>query len=210
MNMSKKFFAVACLLVASQAFGQDENVGRTEAEAEGEAGAYEVGITHFAVRPSAGAIFYNENQRFAGGILMDFNLLSTPWAKFGPAFGALYSSTSTGDFFTGVNAGNNDYIFQLPANMKVTFAPEPSGRLQLGVHGGANIIRTNVVAGGVFGETAPVGVTPGDSSWDARGNVGGDIDYALATGADITLRPDVTFLPDFNMVTATLGLALKL
>jgi hypothetical protein len=63
---------------------------------------------------------------------------------------------------------------------------------------------------GVFGDTGTQPETPGESSWNTWGNVGGDIDFALSTNADVTLRPDVTFLADFTLVTTTLGFALKL
>lgn len=218
MKSFKGLLVAACLLVSGLAFAEDvkvennNNAGRSEAEAQGVDENYSVGVTNFALRPSAGAIFFNGQQKFAGGVLMDFNFLNTPWAKIGPATGALYSPTTGGDFFNGLSTNNNDYIFQIPANLKVTFAPDPSHRLNLGVHGGANIIRSTGTAG-VFGGTTTasnLGTTSTGSSWDVHPNVGGDIDFALGTNADLTLRPDVTFFTGFNMVTTTLGLALKL
>ena len=183
---------------------------RTETEAEQMGEDTEIGVTNFALRPSAGAVFFEGQERFAGGVLMDFNVVSLPWMKLGPATGALFSSnTGGGDFFGGVSTNNNNYFFQIPANIKATFAPDPARRLQLGVHGGANVIRSSAAAG-TFGGGDTVATTDTGSSWDVHPNVGGDIDFALGTNVDLTLRPDVTFLDDFNMVTTTLGLALKL
>lgn len=182
---------------------------RTEAEAEDMQQEPQIGVTNFALRPSAGAVFFNEQERFAGGVLMDFNVVSLDWMKLGPATGAIFSSNTTGDFFNGVSTSNNNYFFQIPANLKATFAPDPSRRLQIGVHGGANVIRSTGTAG-TFGSDDVVAVTDTGASWDVHPNVGGDIDFALGTNVDLTLRPDVTFLDDFNMVTTTLGLALKL
>lgn len=196
---------------ASSAATQPSETQRSEAQAKGEEEKNQVGVTHLALRPSAGAIFYNGNQRFAGGVLLDTNFINTPWAKVGIASGALYSSLGSGDFFNGISTSNNNYIFQIPANVKVTGSPESSGRLQLGAHGGANIIYSSAGAASVgapFG--GAVSATGGGASFDAHPNVGADIDFALGTNADITLRPDVTFLSEFNMVTTTLGLAVKL
>lgn len=179
---------------------------RSEAQAKGETTENKIGVTNFALRPTAGAIFFNGRQKFAGGALLDFNLADVGWMKIGPAFGALYSPVDSDDFVSGISTSNDNYIFQIPANLKVTFSPDPANRLQLGVHGGANIIRSAAALGNSFGG----GTTSGGTSWDAHGNVGADIDYALATNIDITLRPDVTFLEDFEMVTTTIGLGLKL
>src|SRR4051812_40478880 len=57
---------------------------RSEVEVLPEEGGYRVGVTNFALRPQAGAVFYNDTSRFAGGVMMDFNVLGTPWAKIGP------------------------------------------------------------------------------------------------------------------------------
>jgi hypothetical protein len=167
-----------------------------------------MGVTHFAIRPSAGALFFNGNERFAGGVLLDFNFLDNPRMKFGPATGVLYSSLSGANFLSGISTGNDDYIFQIPANLKFTYAIDDACRWHFGAHGGANIIRTNV--GQTFGGPGGTTVTEGNSSWDAHGNVGADVDFALNTNVDISLRPDVTFLSQFDAVTATLGLAVKL
>ncbi|MBI3543271.1 MAG: hypothetical protein HY075_08375 [Deltaproteobacteria bacterium] len=222
-KLAAGLFAAACLLGQSGAYAADEVKTTTETnnngtqksttEAKGNNDQSQVGITHFALRPTAGAIFFNGTQRFAGGVLADFNLVQLPWMKIGPAFGALYSSLSGSNFFDGVSTSNNDYIFQLPANLKVTFAPDNARRLQLGVHGGANIIRSNSGVGGAFGGTtvsSNLGTTAGGSTWDVHPNFGGDIDFALGTAADLTLRPDLTLMNAFNMFSATLGLALKL
>ncbi|MEW6055960.1 MAG: hypothetical protein AB1540_05035 [Bdellovibrionota bacterium] len=183
-------------------------VQRSEAEQEGDLGEPEVGITNFALRPSAGAVFFNDTERFAGGLLLDVNVLSSHSWKVGPATGAIFSSVGGGgDFFDGVSTDNEAFFFQIPANLKVTFAPEFSKRLQLGVHGGANVIYTGEGLTTAFGDVAE---PDGGDSFNVYPNVGADIDYALGTNADLTLRPDVTFLADFNMVTATIGLALKL
>jgi hypothetical protein len=219
-KFNKTFFFAACLALGSQAFAQDTNVnvegqgsnvnvqGKSEAQAEGKPAEGEIGITHFAIRPSAGALFFNGNERFAGGVLLDFNLMNRPDMKFGPATGALYSSLSGSNFLSGISAGNNDYIFQIPANLKYTYSPDQAHRWQFGVHGGANIIRTNI--GEVFGGTTGEVVSAGQSSWDVHGNVGADVDFALNTNVDISLRPDVTFLSQYDAVTATLGLGVKL
>lgn len=224
MKNAQKWLIAACFLLVGQAWaaGQsqdDANRARSEAEKKAEEQAGKVGVTNLAIRPEVGAVIFNGNQRFVGGAMIDFNLISVPWMKIGPSIGALYSSVGAGDFFSGVSMANNEYIFQLPGNLKATFSPDPTDRLQLGVHGGANIIRsssgvinTGGVAGGpgVFGGSgANLGSNPG-SSWDVHPNVGGDIDFALGTNADLTLRPDVTFMPNFNMLTATVGLGLKL
>jgi hypothetical protein len=212
-NILKELLLGACTLTlaglaVNPVFAQE--VQRTETEERVQEGDYSVGVTNFAVRPSAGAIFFDGNERFAGGLLIDMNFLSTPVAKIGPSTGALYSSLSGNDFFSGVSTNNSNYIIQVPANLKATIAPDDSRRWQFGAHGGANIIRTSV--GGVFGETTGTGLaaTGGGNSWDVHPNVGGDIDFALGTNADLSLRPDVTFLDEFTMVTTTLGLALKL
>lgn len=230
MKFFKGFTIAACLLVASPVFAQEtydsyeddqvdvsvEDVGRepaspqvTEAEVEGRDDETRIDVTNLAIRPSAGAVFYNGQERFTGGVMLDINVLSTPWAKLGPSTGALFSSLSGGDFFDGLSTNNNNYFFQIPANLKITFAPDPANRLHIGVHGGANVIRSTATAGS-FGTTGDVVATTDSASWDVHPNVGADIDFALGDNVDLTLRPDVTFLDDFNMTTATLGLALKL
>lgn len=176
-----------------------------------------VGINHFAVRPNAGAIIFNGNQRFTGGVMLDFNALNTPWAKIGPSVGALFSSTDTGNFFSGVSTGNSNNIIQIPANLKATLNPLSSDRLDVGVHGGVNIVRSN---GGQLATTGPfggagssfggnLGSTAG-ASWDAHPNVGADLDYSLSKNVGVSFRPDLTMMPNFNMETLTLGLALQL
>ncbi|MBI3557940.1 MAG: hypothetical protein HY074_16885, partial [Deltaproteobacteria bacterium] len=190
---------------------------KTEAQVPGTAApGTTVGITNFALRPEVGSIFYNGTQKFTGGVLMDFNVMSTPWVKIGPAVGALYSSTAPGNFMNGVSTASNDNIFQLPGDLKLTVSPDAEHRLNLGVHGGVDVIRStpsSATAAGAFGGK---GVNQKNiastttASWDLHPNVGADLDYALSTNVDLTLRPDVTFLSDFNMITATVGLGLKL
>lgn len=231
MNFFKGLTLVSCLLAVTPAVFADDNASDkvtidnhydndasrdpasspqvSEAREEGNRDNTEFDVGHFALRPSAGAVFYNGQEKFTGGVLLDMNFLNTPWAKIGPATGALYSSASGGDFFNGVSTNNNAYIFQIPANLKATFAPDPGHRLNLGVHGGANIVRSTGTAG-TFGSNEPVATTDTGASWDVHPNVGADVDFALSDGVDLTLRPDVTFLDSFNMTTATLGLALKL
>lgn len=178
----------------------------SEAQAKGEKGGPEMGVTNFAVRPSVGAIFYNGNQQFTGGLLMDFNVVSSKMLKIGPATGALYSSVDQSNFFSGISTSNGLYIFQIPADLKVTIAPDPARRWQIGAHGGANVIYSSSGLGTEFGTSTPVS----GPSWDVHPNVGADLDFALGTNADLTLRPDWTFMTAYNMVTTTLGLALKL
>lgn len=233
MKLFKGFTIAACLLVASPVFAQNtyeenyeedqadvnvENSDRepasspqvSEAEAEGTSDDTKIDVNSLAIRPSAGAVFYNGQERFTGGVMLDINVLSTPWARLGPSTGALFSSLSGGDFFSGVSTNNNNYFFQIPANLKVTFSPDPANRLQLGVHGGANVIRSTGTAGRFGSAGNVVATTDTGASWDVHPNVGADIDFALGDNVDLTLRPDVTFLDTFRMTTATLGLALKL
>ncbi len=190
---------------------------RTETTAPGAEGAGAVGVTNFAFRPQVGSVFFNGNQKFTAGVLMDFNVMGTPWVKIGPAFGALYSSTSPGSFLNGVSAANTNNIIQLPGNLKVTISPDSEHRLNIGAHGGVDVIRStaaSATAAGAFGGKGAneknLATTSNGASWDLHPNVGADLDYALSTNIDLTLRPDVTFLSDFNMITTTLGFGLKL
>lgn len=213
-----KFFMAACLLAASGLFSitnEAKAQGVSEAQGQPAAPNYSVGVTNLAIRPEAGAIFYNGNQKFAGGAMVDFNFLSTSWLKLGPSVGALYSSMSGTDFFSGVSTDNSQYIFQLPANLKAMISPIPKdNRLAIGAHGGANIIRTSggaVATSGVFGGPSTTNITANPSgSWDVHPNVGLDLEYSLGTNFGISLRPDVTLMSAFNMTTLTLGLALQL
>jgi hypothetical protein len=77
---------------------------RMEAEEPGKPEEAEVGITHFAMRPTAGAVFFEGESRFSGGLLLDSNFLSSNKWKMGLATGALYSGIGEDtDFFGGVN-----------------------------------------------------------------------------------------------------------
>lgn len=216
MRYSVLTFLLACLLSATGAFAQD-SPQRTEAEATGVGEGVELAPRNFELKPHAGAIFFDGNERFAGGLLTGIDILNVPLADagrmtVGPEVGAIFSSTTGGDFFSGVNFNNSEYIFQLPGNLRASFVPNAfDERMHIGVHGGVNVVRstTTEAQGGPFGETV-AGTTPGDASWDARPNVGGEVGYEIVSGLDVSIRPDVTFLPDFNMVTTTLGFGLRL
>jgi hypothetical protein len=185
---------------------------KSEAEAQPPVQGLQINVQDWAIRPSAGIVEYNSRSQFAGGLLFDVNILETSWMRLGPATGALFSSYSGTGYFNGINGSNDTYFFQVPANLKATFYPEDSKRLGVAVHGGANMIYSTqtltVVNNGAFGKSG--NGAQSNSSWDAHGNVGGDISYLVTKNFDISIRPDVTFFPDFNMFTGTLGLALKL
>lgn len=188
--------------------------GKIEAETEAEVAEEKVEVKNFAIRPHAGAIFFDGNERFSGGLMLDYNFLTTPMAKVGPSIGALYSSLSGNDFFDGVGAGNDQYIFQVPLNVKGTIAPDAAGRLQLGAHAGVNVVYSTGGLATDFGSVPfvvnQIGSSVAESSWESHPNVGADVDYAVSDAVDLTLRPDVTFMDQFDVVTTTLGLGVKL
>lgn len=173
-------------------------------------------VVHF--QPQAGVIdvLGAQGLRAAIGLTTDFNLASMINRDagkffFGPATGVIFShfgNPNSNLFGTDANTGGSEgsNVLLIPANLKVGFAA--GNAMRFAVRGGGNITYRSVGNSVNFGaSSAALGA---NSGWRIFPNVGADLEVGISKNVSLMLRPDYTFTPGDDFITATLGLGLNL
>jgi hypothetical protein len=141
---------------------------------------------------------------FAGAVT------DNPAAFVGISTGGLFShlGSATSDFWgtspsSVVNSPGANMLL-IPADLKVGY--NFGDAVRVSARGGGNVLyRSEGVAMNVGPSTATT-----SSIWRIYPNVGGDVDFALARGFTLGLRPDYTFTPGNNIFVGTLALGISL
>ena len=170
----------------------------------------------FSIKPLTGVFAYDDGQghtatRLNVGLAVDMNFtrastqLSNEWYG-GLSSGLVYSHLGDpGSNFFG-NASDlplgyqSAYLFLIPVNTKIGFAPSDFYRISL--HAGANVIYRSLNQSINLSDSAAIS----GSSWLLRPNFGFDLDVAINRNISITLRPDWTLSSGTNLFTGTLAL----
>jgi hypothetical protein len=197
----------ACLFfAASQAFAQTSgrSIQKFEQTRVSTENSY---LNQFYLRPSAGAVSFNGNDLWTSGLIYGFEVLRLGHMDMGITSGLLYSSLAG---TVTHSTGDNNFILQIPADVKLSFSLDRERRFRIGPHIGVNLI-DNSSHVTTFGKTAEVNSTvPAQPAINQYFNVGGEVLWQISRPIDISLRYDRTFLSAFPLHTITLGVGFNI
>ncbi|MEK6705419.1 MAG: hypothetical protein AABZ06_06500 [Bdellovibrionota bacterium] len=178
------------------------------------------------VKPMLGVIAFRDRDvsqsdtgRFAAGLALDWNAMSVidntvkDWYV-GPSTGLVYSHLgeprsnffgTDSDFRSGnVGGSPGANLLIIPTNLKVAY--NIGDYYRIGIHGGGNVIYRSVANSMNLDSES----NTADSVWKYYPNAGADVDFGLAKNVALSIRPDWTFTPNDNFLTATVAIGVAL